>query len=45
MSASLRHILISFEEYERLKHIESEYHKLQTKIGDNLNLSGIVFSH
>jgi hypothetical protein len=28
MSASLKHILLSFEEYERLKHIESEYHKL-----------------
>ena len=25
MAASLRHILLSFEEYERLKHIEAEY--------------------
>jgi hypothetical protein len=38
MSASLKHILLSYEEYERLKHIESEYHKLQTKIQQNLQL-------
>ena len=38
MAASLKHILLSFEEYERLKHIESEYHKLQTKLDENLHL-------
>ena len=36
MSASLKHILLSFEEYERLKHIESEYHKLQSNTQQNL---------
>ena len=38
MSASLKHILLSYEEYERLKHIESEYHKLQSKLQQNLQL-------
>lgn len=38
MSASLKHILLSYEEYERLKHIESEYHKLQRKVQQNLQL-------
>ena len=28
-SASLQHILISYSEYERLKHIEEEFNKLQ----------------
>jgi hypothetical protein len=40
MSASLKHILISFEEYERLKQIESEYHKLHKNIGLKLHHSG-----
>ena len=40
MSASLKHILISYEEYERLKQIESEYHKLHNKIGLKLTNSG-----
>ena len=40
MSASLKHILLSFEEYERLKNIESEYHKIHKKIEQNLHLAG-----
>jgi hypothetical protein len=41
-SASLKHILLSYEEYERLKQIESEYHKLHSKIQDNLQLQGSI---
>jgi hypothetical protein len=35
-NASLQHILISYSEYERLKNIEEEFNKIQTKVHKNL---------
>ena len=37
-SASLQHILISIEEYERLKNIEKQYQKLHEGIEEKLQI-------
>ena len=37
-SASLQHILISIEEYDRLKSIEKQYHKVQKGIEEKLQI-------
>ena len=46
-SASLQHILISIEEYDRLKSIEKQYHKVQKGIEEKLQipskLSNIIY--
>jgi hypothetical protein len=39
MSASLQHILISVEEYDRLKEIESQFHKLHKQTEAHLQIS------
>jgi hypothetical protein len=39
MSASLQHILISVEEYDRLKEIESQFHKLNKRVEAHLEIS------
>lgn len=38
MSASLQHILISIEEYDRLKEIESQYEELHKEMQRNLQI-------
>ena len=37
-SASSQHILISYAEYERLKHIEEEFEKLQKSLHEKLQI-------
>jgi hypothetical protein len=43
MSASLQHILISVEEYDRLKEIESQFHKLHKQIEGHLQIPSNIF--
>ena len=38
-SASLQHILISVQEYDRLKHIEKQYQKLHEGIEEKLQIT------
>jgi hypothetical protein len=35
-SASLQHILISYSEYERLKNIEEQFNKMQSRVHEKL---------
>ena len=42
MSASLQHILISIEEYDRLKEIESQYEELHKEMQKNLQIPSKV---
>ena len=37
-NASSQHILISYAEYERLKHIEEEFEKLQKNLHEKLQI-------